>query len=681
MKKPDSFSRRRFAAVLAASGAAAPALVAQQAPAPQVTTTTPPPRRGPAPPVPPFEGPIQFTRKDVPPRAEPFPLSQVRLLPGVYRDAQEWNRGYLQRLNADRLVRDFRLNAGLPSTAEPLGGWETYQDPAHGEQDCELRGHFTGHYLSALALMYASTGDKEVKAKGDYMVAELAKCQDKLGLDGYLSAFPIEFFDRLDARKNVWAPFYTIHKIMAGMFDMYQLAGNKQALESLQGMANWADAWTASKTEEHMPDILNTEYGGMGETLYNLAASTNNDQWAKAGDRFSKKRFFNPLASRRDELRMLHMNTHVPQVIAAARRYELSGDYRFHDVADFFWSEVAGARSYVTAGSSNRELWLTEPRRLGAELKMNIDTQECCCSYNMLKLTRHLYGWRPDPRYFDYYERAMLNHRIGTIRPEKGHTQYFLSLAPGAYKTFGSEDHSFWCCTGTGVEEYSKLGDSIYWRDGDGVYVNQFIASELDWADKGVKLTQETRFPDVQSTAIAVTAKAPQKFALRLRVPGWLRTSPTVKLNGRPLEASAAPGSYVTLTRTWKTGDRVEMELPMQLAIEAMPDEPQTQAVLYGPLVLAGDLGSEGLTPEMVSGFQGPRFSGGPIVNSNRRPQPGPPSVQVPPIQASGADPTSWIKPGDKPLTFRTSGQQKDLPLEPLNRIFDRRYIVYWQVS
>ena len=222
------------------------------------------------------------------------------------------------------------------------------------------------------------------------------RCQQKLG-GGYLSAFPTEWFDRLDARKQVWAPFYTIHKIMAGMFDMHQYCGNQQALEVLEGMAGWADEWTAAKPEEHMQDILETEYGGMNEVLYNLAAVTGNDRWAKAGDRFTKKRFFNPLALRRDELRGLHVNTHIPQVIGAARRYEISSDMRFHDVADFFWYEVTGARAYVTGGTSNGEGWLTPPRQLAAELKRSVATAECCCAYNMLKLTRHLYSWTADP--------------------------------------------------------------------------------------------------------------------------------------------------------------------------------------------------------------------------------------------------------------------------------------------
>ncbi len=682
MNKAKNLSRRNFAVALTA----APTLFAQQptqstqAPAGAPNPNTSQQRRGPAPEVPPFEAPIQFTRQDVPAKAQPFPMTQVKLLPSIYTEVTEWNRGYMQRLPADRLLYNFHENAGLPvGSAQPFGGWE---QKANGQRGSELRGHFTGHFLSASAQLYASMGDRQAKAKADEIVSGLAKCQEKLG-GGYLSAFPTSFWDRLDSmeRGNVpWAPFYTIHKIMAGLFDMYTLAGNREALKVVEGMADWADKWTASKTEEHMQQILNVEFGGIAETLYNLSAATNNDQWAKTGDRFTKKRFVNPLASRRDELRGLHVNTHIPQVIAAARRYEISGDMRFHDVADFFWYEVVGARSYVTGGTSNGESWPAQARQLGAELKMNISTAECCCVYNMLKLTRHLYGWTGEPSYFDYYERVLLNHRLGTIQPKTGYTQYYLSLYPGAWKTFNTEDQSFWCCTGSGVEEYSKLNDSIYWHDNEGLFVNLFIPSELDWAEKGFRLRQETKFPEQQSTVLVVTANKPAPMSIRLRVPAWLQSAPTVKINGRALEASASPGSYLTLSRTWKTGDRVEMELPMHLSVESMPDDPKTQAFLYGPLVLAGDLGSEGLTDRVIVGPNAPpmRRSGAPA-----RPDAPPrvPPIDIPTFHAANADPASWIKPGDKPLTFRTTGQQKDVTLVPINSIFDKRYSVYWQVS
>lgn len=668
MNDKSSLSRRSFAGLIAAGG-----IAAQQQPAgaPNPNTSAQPPqqmRQGTIDGILPFKE-IQFTRKKIEPRAQAFPLTQVRLLPSPFLDAAEWNRGYMNRLAADRLLHSFRLNAGLPSTAQPLGGWEVYVEPTPGKRvnsDGELRGHFVGHFLSASAQLYASMGDNAAKAKADYLVAELARCQAKLGPTGYLSAFPIEWFDRLDARKPVWAPFYTVHKIMAGMLDMYTLAGNKQALAVLEGMSNWADEWSASKSEEHMQDILRTEYGGMNEVLYNLAAVTGNDRWAKAGDRFTKKEFFNPLALRNDALTGLHVNTHIPQVIGAAARYELSSDMRFHDVADYFWYEVTTARSYVTAGTSNGEGWLTQPRMLAAELKRSVATAECCCSYNMLKLTRHLYSWKPDAAYFDYYERALFNHRLGTIQPKTGYTQYYLSLTPGAWKTFNTEDQSFWCCTGSGVEEFSKLNDSIYWRDEDGLFVNLFIPSELNWEEKGLRLRQETKFPEQPTTTLTVTAAKPAPLAMRLRIPAWTRAA-AVKVNGRAIDVTPTPGSYLTLTRAWKAGDRIEMILPMHLSVEAMPDDPKTQAFLYGPIVLAGDLGSEGLTEQMLVGPNAPQLRRVPI--------------EVPGFQAAGPDPASWIKPAGAPLTFRTSGQQKDVTLAPLSSIFGRRYSVYWQVS
>jgi len=657
-----TISRRRFTAAVAA----APLAAAQQAPpAPAPANTQE--RRGTQPETPPFQAPIEFTRGDVAPKVRPFAMTQVRLLAGPFDDAANVNRAYMSRLPVDRLVRNFKVNAGLPTNATPLGGWE---QPNNGEplhRASELRGHFTGHYLSASAQMFASTGDAAAKAKGDEIVDELARCQAKLS-GGYLSAFPTEFFDRLDARKEVWAPFYTIHKIMAGMYDMYTLAGNKQALEVLQGMAGWADQWTSSKSEEHMQSILNTEYGGMNEVLYNLAATTNDDRWAKAGDRYTKKRFFNPLGLRRDELRGLHVNTHIPQVIGAARRYEISGDMRFHDVADFFWSDVVSSRSYVTSGTSNGEGWLTEPRQMAKELKRATSSQECCCSYNMLKLTRHLYQWTADPRYFDYYERSLLNMRLGTIHPETGATQYYLSLTPGTWKTFNTEDQNFWCCTGSGVEEYTKLNDSIYWHDDAGLYVNLFIASELNWAEKGIKLRQETKFPESPTTALTIQTSKPVDTAIRLRIPEWAANA-TVKINGKPIEAMASPGSYLALSRQWKNGDRIEMTMPMHLRVESMPDDHAMQAFLYGPLVLAGDLGE--LPRDLAR-----ELTFGPNVPQLRRA----PQIEIPTFKASG-DVTGWIKPGDRPLTFRTTGQAKDVAMQPINSIFGRRYSVYWTVA
>jgi DUF1680 family protein len=676
-------SRREFGGLVAAAAALPMVPAPQNPPQTRQPDGTPPPLRRLVPDAPPFDATLEFTLRPVTLPAEPFPMTQVRLLPNsAFSDAQEWNRGYMARLDADRMLYTFRANAGLPTaSAKPLGGWE---QPENGQRASELRGHFAGHFLSASALLFASTGDSAAKSKADYMVAEMAKCQEKLG-GKYLSAFPTTWWDRLEKGQRVWAPFYTIHKITAGMWDMYRLAGNKQALRVLEGMSAWADEWTAPKTYEHMQQILTIEFGGIAETLYHLAAETRDARWATVGDRFQKRSFINPLAQHRDELRGLHVNTHVPQAIAAARRYEISGDYRFHDVADYFFHEVSTARSYVTGGTSNAEAWLAPPRRLAAELKMSANTAECCCAYNMLKLARQLYSWRPDSAYFDYYERLLLNHRIGTIRPKVGTTQYYLSMAPGAWKTFNTEDQTFWCCTGSGVEEYAKLTDSIYWRDRDGLYVNLFIPSELDWTEKGFKLRQETAYPNSETTTLTVVAARPDTLAMRLRVPGWLRSAPSIKVNGRALDASAAPGSYLSLNRAWKAGDKIEMELPMHLRAEAMPDDSQLQAFLYGPLVLAGDLGAEGLTeahivgPNLRVGFPNVEQNGSPLAAVNRTPPI--PDLEIPTFRAAGTDLASWIKPTDKPQVFRTTGQKKDVTLVPLNSLFDRRYSVYWQVA
>ncbi len=605
----------------------------------------------------PFAGNVEFARKDVPPKVVPFPMTSVRLLPGLFQKTQQANRQFLIKQSPDRLLHNFRINAGQNSSAAPLGGWEA--------PDCELRGHYVGHYLSACALSYASSSDQELKARGDYLVAELAACQQKLS-GGYLSAFPAELFDRLGARKKVWAPFYTVHKIMAGMLDMYQYGGNAQALNVLKAMAEWTDQWTAAQGDAHMQSVLDTEYGGMGETLYNLTAVIGDDRYAKTGDRFIKQRFFNPLALRRDELRGLHVNTHIPQVIAAARRYELSDDQRFHDIADYFWQEVVGTRTYVTGGTSNNEGWLVGPNQLAAELKLGEATNECCCSYNMLKLTRHLYEWTGDARYFDYYERALFNHRLGTIN-EDGQTQYYLGVVPGSWRAFCTNFDSFWCCTGTGAEEYSKLNDSIYYHDADGIYVNLFISSELNWAERKIVLTQQTAFPDQAGTVISVDTVAPARFTLRVRVPGWVAGNASVKINGTQSEVSGAPGGYVAITRAWTKGDRVEGSLPMSLRTESMPDDHSLQAVLYGPMVLAGTLGRAGLTKDLEIGPEGPELGKAP-------------ALPIPQFAAGRRRLHEWIKPGDQPMTFQTEGQSASVRFEPFYRVNRDRYSLYWKI-
>jgi uncharacterized protein len=605
----------------------------------------------------PFGARVDFKRAAVAPRVQPFPMTSVRLLPGVFQNAQQANRNFLYEQSPDRLLHVFRVNAGIASNAAPLGGWE--------KPDCELRGHFVGHYLSACALSYASTGDTELKSRGEYLVAELAKCGQRLP-GRYLSAFPIEYFERLSERKKVWAPFYTLHKIMAGLLDMHTHCGSAQALSVVSGMAEWVDRWSASLGEARMQMVLDTEYGGIGETLYNLSSLTGDDRFALTGDRFIKKRFFNPLALRRDELRGLHVNTHIPQVIAAARRYEISGDRRFQDVAEYFWQTVAATRTYVTGGTSNNEGWLVGPNQLAAELKLGDATNECCCSYNMLKLTRMLYQWKPNPNFFDYYERALLNHRLGTINGD-GQTQYYLGVVPGSWRAFATKYDSFWCCTGSGAEEYAKLNDSIYFHDADGIFVNLFIASELNWPERNFRLRQQTAFPTQTGTTLVIDAEQPVHLTLRVRIPQWAAGS-SVKINGKLSAVSAEPGSYLAIARTWSKGDRVEVELPMSLHSESMADDSSLRAFLYGPLVLAGKLGRDGLTPDLQVGPEGPELGKAP-------------ALQIPEFAAGGKPLSEWLKPGDRPLSFQTSAQKVDVTMEPFYQLTGERYSLYWQVG
>ena len=586
-------------------------------------------------------------------QASSFPMKNVRLLPGAFSAAAEANRKYLKTLPPDRLLHTFRLNAGLPSSAEPLGDWE--------KPDCELRGHFAGgHYLSACALAFASSGDEELRRNGALMVTELAKCQAQ-HKNGYLSAFPQELFDRLRDGVSVWAPFYTIHKVMAGHLDMYTLAGNEQALDTVEKMAQWVRSWSDPLSEQQMQRVLLVEYGGMGEVLANLYGVTGKAEYLDLAKRFDKKGFFDPLAAHRDELKGLHVNTHVPQVIAAARLYELTGDRRYWNIADYFWDEVTSERSFCTGGTSNFELWRSDPGVLSTQLSS--ETAEDCCVYNMMKLTRHLFAWSPQARYMDYYERVLFSHRMGTIDPETGTTVYYLALGNGYSKIYAKPFDSFWCCNGTGAEEFSKLTDSIYFHDDGSIFVNLYIASDVNWPEKGIRLTQQTSFPEEQGTTITISAAKPVDVDLKLRVPYWAKSG-SVKVNGRPVPAFAAPSSYLVLRGPWKNGDRIELSLPMHLHAAPMPDKENLQAAMYGPLVLAARFEEE------------PREKWYRHFRAEEKQEPGPA------LQFKGKldDPASWLEPAGGKLTFRAASQNQTVAFVPLSSIVHERYSVYHEI-
>jgi hypothetical protein len=515
--------------------------------------------------------------------------------------------------------------------------------------------------------MYASTGDTKIKADADYVVAELAKCQKAFGPSGFLSAYPEEFFDRVFSVRRVWAPFYTLHKILAGLVDWHEYGASVQALDIAENIARWVNSRTEKSDENHMEIVLNhTEQGGMNEVLTNLYSITGKPEYLALARRFDEKHYTVPLSEHRDVLKGEHVNSFIPNVIGAAREYEMTGDPSLYNIAEYFWNQVTGARSYVTGGTSNGEGWQADPYVISTELGK--DSHESCCTYNMLKLTRHLFSWEPKAEYADYYERALFNGILPTQDPATAMMMYYVPMMPGMFKTFMTPFDSFWCCTGTGMENHAKYGDSIYFHDQDSVFVNLFIASELKWPEKGFGLRQETKFPEEGRTTLVVTAAKPGEMALRIRIPWWVGKGGYVKVNGRKIEAFAAPSSYLTLKRAWKKGDRIEAVLPMDLRLERTPDNMNVAAVLYGPIVLAGQLGPVSLPEDKIFGPYGPE--GDPIA--------------VPKLAVKDADPSTWIKPvAGKPLTFRTEGVgvPADVTLVPFYKLFGQRYTVYWDFT
>ncbi len=606
-------------------------------------------------------------------RAEPFAMSDVRLLPSFWKETMELNRSYLYSLPNDRLAHNFRVTAGIASDADPLGGWE--------RPDCELRGHYIGHYLSACAMLHGSTGDEFIRAKADELVGMLAACQAK---DGYLSAFPTEEFDRLREFKDVWAPFYTYHKIMAGMIDMYEHTGNRQALEIAEGMAGWAAAFSQPFNDADWQKVLLVEQGGMMESAYNLYGITGDEKYRELAMRFEHRKILDPLARGEDMLAENHANTNIPKVIGAARGYELTGDERLRAISENFYRLVTEHHVYCTGGTSDGELWRT-PDAISKQL--GPDAEECCCSYNMMKLTRHLYGQNPDAKFFDYYERLLYNVRYGT-QDRNGMLMYYVSMKPGEYKTFGTPLDSFWCCTGTGSEEYTKLNDSIYWHDEKTVFVNLYIPSRLEWKERGLKVRMETKLPAEERVTLTVESAPSSSTALKLRIPYWAAKDVVVAVNGKAIGVTPTASSYVTLQRDWKTGDMVTVDLPLVLHLDTAPDDKTVQAAMYGPLVLAARMGDEGLTTRMIYAGPGPQWGDDgyamPVVDLRPVRRPGG-TVADQPAGQNPSESGVWFErvegSREYPLTFRTKGRGPVHTLVPLNRIMDERYSVYMKVE
>jgi DUF1680 family protein len=590
-------------------------------------------------------------------RAAALPLQKVELLDSPFKQNQARNTDYLLFLDPERMLRSFRLNYGERSTAQPIGGWE--------KPDSQIRGHVTGHLLSGLALTYANTGNEAARARGRYLVSQLAALQARAPAagfhPGYLSAFPEFYFDWLERGQPVWSPYYMIHKYLAGMIDQYQLAGDDQALDVAMKLADWVEWRTGRLTYAHMQMILQNEFGGLPEALANLYTITGAERYLATAQRFYHAAVLDPLADGIDELPGLQANVTTPKIIACVRMWEETGSGKYHDIAQNFWDIVTGHHVYVIGGVGNYEHFQA-PDVVASQLS-NF-TCENCVGYNMLKLTRLLHFHqltRVDM--IDYYERTLFNQMLGEQDPTSPHgfNCYYTGLSPGAFKRqplnyfpggnpgiYATDYDTFTCDTATGLETQAKFADTIYTRDAVGVYVNLFIPSQV--RVHGLTLRQVTGFPDEPVTRLSVIAGA-ATMTLRVRVPKWMAAPPEIRLNGAlvPLGGTIVPpaltGGWIALRRPWRTGDLLEVALPMQLAFEPTPDHPSVQALTYGPVVLSGVY-------------------------------PASPGYLTPPL-----DPASVQRTAARPMTFEAAPKTNGHPLKliPVSRAAHEYYTVYWQ--
>ncbi|MFC5469204.1 beta-L-arabinofuranosidase domain-containing protein [Cohnella suwonensis] len=588
--------------------------------------------------------------------AQPFELRDVTLLDGPFKHAMELNKTYLLELEPDRLLARFREYAGLQPRAPQYDGWEAMS----------LSGHSLGHYLSAIAMLYASLGENAFKERVDYIVDELEVCQNAHG-DGYVSGIPRgkELFLEVAAGdirskgfdlNGGWAPLYTLHKLFAGLRDALHLSGNEKALQVSIKLADWLDGIFFNLTAEQMEQVMICEYGGMNEVLADLYGDTGEDKYMKLSDRFWHKVVLDPLAAHEDALPGQHANTQIPKLIGLAKQYELTNEDKYKSTSEYFWDRVVHHHSYVIGGHSFNE-YFGEPDELSD--RIGPTTTETCNTYNMLKLTSHLFQWNGNAKEADYYERALFNHILSSQNPDNGDMCYCLSLGMGGFKDYNKRFEDFTCCIGTGMENHASYGNSIYFHNGDKLYVNQYIPSVLHWREKGVELRQETQYPEDDRVVLRISGKQAVSFTLDIRYPYWAEQGIEIKVNGQPHALAAAePGSFVAINRVWNDGDLVEVKIPMTLRLERMPDNPNRAAVMYGPLVLAGELG-----PLDDADAAGHLYT--PVMIANDRPL------------------KEWLEPvAGKSATFRTvnAGYPRNVELYPFYRMHDKLYSVYWDL-
>ncbi|MCX6345720.1 MAG: glycoside hydrolase family 127 protein [Armatimonadetes bacterium] len=588
----------------------------------------------------------------VQPKLKPFELTQVRILDGLFKHALEANAKWLLDLEADRLLSRFREFAGLEPKGEIYGGWESGG----------LSGHSLGHYLTACSLMYQATGDQRFLDKVNYIVSELEEVQQANGgcfISGLQDCKRI--FGEIAEGKvksagfdlnGGWAPWYTQHKLFNGLRDAYLYCGNEKAKTVLAKLGDWAIGVTKNLTDELWQEMMRCEYGGMNEAMADVYAITGEEKYLNLAKRFFDNIVLDPLTRREDNLTGLHGNTQIPKLIGLQRIYELTGDDRFHTAADFFWKTVVNERSYVIGGNTEGE-YFHQKDRLSERLSDR--TCETCNTYNMLKLTKQLFVHDPMAEMADYYERALVNHILASQNPEDGMTTYMMPLRSGCAKGFSDPYNSFWCCTGTSMENHAKYGEYIYFNDGgETLFVNLFIASELNWCEKGVKIIQQTKFPEESSTKLTISCANPTNLTVKIRHPYWVEQGFEILVNGEAVHLHSHPGTYAEITREWKDGDVVEVKLPMTLRTEGFADNSNRVALMYGPVVLCAETDYDAETRIIVSEFDKITSGLTPIAGKT--------------LEFAGSD-----------NMFRTvSGEKIATAFKPLYAEYKKGFAVYW---
>ncbi len=599
-------------------------------------------------------------------KAQAFDLKDVRLLPSRFEQNMKLDENWIQSIETKSLLHSFRNNAGVFSGNEggymvtkKLGGWESL--------DCDLRGHTTGHLLSAMALMYASTGNEVFKLKADSLVKGLAEVQKALGTSGYLSAFPEELINRNIAGQRVWAPWYTLHKLYSGLIDQYLYCDNELALEVVTKMSDWAYGKLSKLDEPTRLRMIKNEFGGINESFYNMYAITGNKNYEMLAKFFYHNEMIDPLHDGKDELAGKHANTFIPKLLGEARNYELHSEANSKIAAENFWTNVIHNHSFCTGSNSAKEKFF-DYRKMSNFLTGY--TGETCNTYNLLKLSRHLFCWDASPEVADYYERALYNHISGQQDTASGMVSYFLPLMSGSHKVYSTPQNSFWCCVGSGFESHAKYAESIYFHDDKAVYVNLMIPSALNWKEKQIELKQETAFPENGQTTITITKAKNTSFAIYLRYPSWAK-SVKLSVNGRKINVKQKSGSYITISRRWKAGDEVKVDFEMGFSVVSTPDNANKAAILYGPIVLAGEMGTEGFTGSQP-------FSNPALYNDYYTYDYHVPSDLKTALKLDKNNISSSITRKGQSLEFITS---EGYSLKPLYAIHRQRYVVYWDLE